>query len=69
MTATVDGEAESLMVYQGITQAGGQLRVQDAQGREVLLGTTGARRVLFLGAARAFRPGAVYGDSHRRTGV
>ena len=32
-------------------------------------GTTGARRVLFLGAARAFRPGAVYGDSHRRTGV
>ncbi len=37
VTATVDGEAESLMVYQGITQAGGQLRVQDAQGREVLL--------------------------------
>ena len=37
LTATVDGEPESLMIYQGISQTGGQLRVQDARGREVLL--------------------------------
>lgn len=37
LTATVDGKPESLMIYQGISQAGGQLRVQDARGREVLL--------------------------------
>ena len=57
VTATVDGEAESLMVYQGITQAGGQLRVAGRAGPRSAAGTTGARRVLFLGAARAFRPG------------